>query len=143
MGMTIQAESHRVELAAIYLMEHDPEVLEYYDQPPALTLTYRSPTDRNVTVRHTPDFFVIRTDGIVWEEWKQSEAMPTLAARMPNRYMQDTDGTWRCPPGNRPSRPLAAAIGCAPRRRLTGRCSAICAFWKTMFAVIAPPLPRM
>jgi hypothetical protein len=50
-------------------------------------------------VRHTPDFFVIRTDGIVWEEWKQAEAMAALAARMPNRYMQDTDGTWRCPPG--------------------------------------------
>ncbi|MFP4441469.1 MAG: TnsA endonuclease N-terminal domain-containing protein [Chloroflexaceae bacterium] len=80
-------------------MEHDPDVLEYYDQPPPLTLTYRSPTDRQVTVRHTPDFFVLRTDGIVWEEWKPVEAMPALAARMPNRYTQDADGTWRCPPG--------------------------------------------
>jgi len=32
MGVTIQAERHRVELAAIYLMEHDPAVLKYYDQ---------------------------------------------------------------------------------------------------------------
>src|SRR5208337_3408478 len=32
MGVTIQFESHRVELAAIYELEHDPEVLEYYDQ---------------------------------------------------------------------------------------------------------------
>jgi hypothetical protein len=37
--------------------------------------------------------------GIVWEEWKQADAMPALAARMPNRYTQDADGTWRCPPG--------------------------------------------
>jgi putative transposase len=37
MGMAIHVESHRVELAAIYLMEHDPAVLEYYDQPPPLT----------------------------------------------------------------------------------------------------------
>jgi transposase InsO family protein len=109
MGMTIQAESHRVELAAIYLMEHDPAVLEYYDQPPPLTLTYSSPQGRKVTVRHTPDFFVIRTDGIVWEEWKQAEALPPLAARMPNRYMQDTDGTWRCPPGEQAVAPLGGS----------------------------------
>jgi hypothetical protein len=38
MGVTIQAESHRVELAAIYLMEHDPDVLEYYDQRTIITL---------------------------------------------------------------------------------------------------------
>ena len=29
MGVTIQFESHRVESAAIYEMEHDPDVLEY------------------------------------------------------------------------------------------------------------------
>jgi putative transposase len=38
MGVTIQFESHRVELAAIYAMEHDPQVLEFYDQPPAITV---------------------------------------------------------------------------------------------------------
>src|SRR5260370_24171604 len=30
MGKTIQFESHRVELAAIYEMEHDPLTLEFY-----------------------------------------------------------------------------------------------------------------
>jgi hypothetical protein len=49
------AEIHRVELATIYLMEYDSEALEYYDQPPPLTLTYSSPTDRKVTVRHIPE----------------------------------------------------------------------------------------
>jgi hypothetical protein len=34
MGVTIQFESHRVELARIYELEHDPDVLEYWDQPP-------------------------------------------------------------------------------------------------------------
>ena len=115
MGVTIQAESHRVELAAIYLMEHDPEVLEYYDQPPPLTLTYVSPTDRKVTVRHTPDFFVIRTDSIVWEEWKPADALPALAARMPNRYVQDADGMWRCPPGEQ----VVASFGGSYRVRTT------------------------
>jgi len=32
MGVTIQFESHRVELPFVYEMEHDPAVLEYYDQ---------------------------------------------------------------------------------------------------------------
>ena len=33
MGVTIQFESHRVELAAIFEMEHDPQILEFYDRP--------------------------------------------------------------------------------------------------------------
>ncbi len=45
--MTIQFESHRVELAAIYAMEHDPDVLEFYDQPAALTLQYSARNGRN------------------------------------------------------------------------------------------------
>src|SRR5438132_6248560 len=59
MGVTIQAESHRNELAAIYAMEHDPHTLEYYDQPPPITLAYRAKSGRSVSVLHTPDFFVI------------------------------------------------------------------------------------
>jgi len=31
MRLTIQFESHRNELARIYELEHDPDVLEYYD----------------------------------------------------------------------------------------------------------------
>lgn len=40
MGVTIQFESHRVELAFIYQLEHDANVLEYYDQPPSIPLAY-------------------------------------------------------------------------------------------------------
>jgi hypothetical protein len=39
MGVTIQFESHRVELARIYELEHDPAVLEYWDQPPPSSCT--------------------------------------------------------------------------------------------------------
>ncbi|MFL9458723.1 hypothetical protein AB0758_48005 [Tolypothrix bouteillei VB521301_2] len=42
MGQTIQFESHTVELWAIYQMEHDPEVLEYYDQPPPFKIQYHN-----------------------------------------------------------------------------------------------------
>lgn len=40
MGVTIQFESHKVELPAVYEMEHDPDVIEYYDQPPSFKLDY-------------------------------------------------------------------------------------------------------
>ena len=43
MGVTIQFESHTVELWAIYLMEHDPDVLEFYDQPVRRVGTHRIP----------------------------------------------------------------------------------------------------
>ncbi|MCA1604225.1 MAG: hypothetical protein LC775_01785 [Acidobacteria bacterium] len=42
MGVTIQFESHKNELARIRELEYDPEVLEYYDQPPSIKLTRQS-----------------------------------------------------------------------------------------------------
>src|SRR5207247_7284421 len=63
MGVSIQFESHRVELAAIYEMEHDPFTLEFYDQPPPIMLAYNSATGRRMAVRHTLDFCVLRPDG--------------------------------------------------------------------------------
>ncbi len=61
MGVTIQFESHRVELSGIYEMEHDAEVLEFYDQAIQIKLSYEGPGGKRLGVLHTPDFFVIRT----------------------------------------------------------------------------------
>jgi transposase InsO family protein len=105
MGVTIQFESHRVELAAIVVMEHDPTVLEYYDQPPPVKLLYPSRGGRSLGVIHTPDFFVIRPDGAGWEEWKTERDLTRLSERMPGRYTRD-DGRWCCPPGDRHAEPL-------------------------------------
>src|SRR6516164_768933 len=58
MGVTIQFESHRIELAGIYEMEHDADVLEFFDQPIQIKLNYESPAGKRVGVLHTPDFFV-------------------------------------------------------------------------------------
>src|SRR5436853_3770976 len=43
MGVTIQFESHRVGLAGIYEMEHDAEVLEFYDQAISDQIELRRP----------------------------------------------------------------------------------------------------
>ena len=99
MGVTIQFESHRVELAGIYEMEHDAEVLEFYDQPIQIKLDYEAAGGKRLGVLHTPDFFVIRRTAAGWEEWKTEEELLRLAERSPNRYRAAECGQWHCPPG--------------------------------------------
>jgi putative transposase len=106
MGVTIQAESHKNELAGVYEMEHDPTVLEYFDQPPPITLHYQAKNGRSIGVLHTPDYFVIRSDAAGWEEWKAEEDLLRLAERMPHRYFRGEDGQWHCPPGECVAEPL-------------------------------------
>lgn len=112
MGVTIQFESHRVELAAIYEMEHSADVLEYYDQPQSIKLLYEAPSGRRLGVWHTPDFFVLRENSAGWEEWKTQEDLPTLAEHNDNRYRKE-DERWRCPPGEE----YAAQFGLSYRVR--------------------------
>ena len=107
MGVTIQFESHRVELAAIYELEHDPEVLEYYDQPPAFKLDYQSASGRHLGILHTADYFVIRGGSAGWEECKTQEELVLYSERNANRYRTECDATWHCPPGET----HAAALG--------------------------------
>lgn len=112
MGVTIQFESHTVELGAIYLMEHDEVVLEFYDQQPSFKLSYRTASGRKTTHFHTPDFFVIRKDQAGWEEWKTEEQLHKLVEKQPFRY-QRRDGQWHCPPGEE----YASAFGLSYRVR--------------------------
>jgi putative transposase len=99
MGVTIQFESHRVELAFVYEMEHDPDVLEYYDQAPSILLDYESVNEKRLAVMHTPDYFVIHRDSAGWQECKHERELEKLAEKSPNRYCRNEDGRWRCPPG--------------------------------------------
>jgi hypothetical protein len=50
MGVTIQAESHRVELAALYEYEHDSRTLDFHDQPPPIKLVHEAKNSRQVGV---------------------------------------------------------------------------------------------
>lgn len=107
MGVTIQFESHRVELPFVYELEHDASVLEYYDQPPSIPLSYSAANGRALAVVHTPDYFVIRQDSAGWEECKTAEDLEKLASKSPHRYCRDCAGKWCCPPGEA----YASAIG--------------------------------
>jgi putative transposase len=99
MQMSIQFESERVELWAIYSMERDDDVLEFYDQSSRIPLSYRAKSGHKTTQWHTPDFFVLRRTSAGWEEWKQASALDKEAADKPARYQQEGTGRWRCPPG--------------------------------------------
>jgi putative transposase len=106
MGVTIQFESHRVELAFIYEMEHDLDILEYYDQAPSIRLAYESGNERHLAVMHTPDYFVIHTDSAGWQECKHERELERLAQKRPRRYCRNGDGRWQCPPGEAYATPL-------------------------------------
>jgi putative transposase len=61
MGVTIQFESHKVELWTILVMDHDPEVLKFFDQPDTFKLCY--PVTQAGKIQghyYTPDFLVLR-----------------------------------------------------------------------------------
>lgn len=99
MGVTIQFESHKNELAFIYEYEHNDDVLEYYDQPCTIKLEYEAANERRLGVLHTPDFFNFRSHEAGWEECKLEEHLNSLSSKSPNRYVRDAEGKWRCPPG--------------------------------------------
>lgn len=99
MGVTIQFESHRNELARIYELEHDPEVLEYYDQPPQIELIYWAKSGRRNRHQYTADFFVIQNHSAGWEECKTEQDLIKLTHNSPHRYQKGEDDKWHCPPG--------------------------------------------
>ena len=106
MGRTIQFESHHVELWAIYAMERDDDVLEFYDQPEEILLRYRAKGGKNTGQWHHPDFFVLRQHSAGYEEWKPASVLEDLGFAMPGRYRQDGSGVWTCPPGVAFAQPL-------------------------------------
>jgi putative transposase len=114
MGKTIQFESHKVELPAIEAYEADAEVLEYYDQPLQLSLSFTSANGRTIRTRHVPDFLVLRRTRVEFEEWKTEKHLVELAQKQPNHYQQDLDRQWHNPPAEA----AAALLGIVYRLRL-------------------------
>jgi putative transposase len=57
MGCSIQFESQHVELWAIYAMERDDDVLEYYDQSVRIPLRYRAKSSRNTCAGYLAHLF--------------------------------------------------------------------------------------
>ena len=96
MNRVLSAESLTVEYPAMVRYERDPAVLAYYPQPVCLEIF---PQDRNgkpTRTQHTPDFLVIRKDGIWLEEWREEARLVKLAEKYPGRFVREADG-WHYP----------------------------------------------
>lgn len=94
MGQSIQFESHKVELPFVYSLEHNEDVLEFYDQPPAFKINY-------LGFFYTPDFFVIRTNSAGWVECKTLSELKSLIVKHPHRYSKGEDLKWYSPPASK------------------------------------------
>ena len=99
MGLTIYCESRTVEYPFALLCEFDPDVIEFWDQPYVLKLTYRSKRGKRCGHTHTVDFLIITKDGIFFVECKTESELIKQEEANPGRYYRDENGQWRCPPG--------------------------------------------
>lgn len=106
MGCVVQARGHRTTLPAIIQLEYDDNVIAYYDQPPPFQIQYLTQAGREVTHWVYPDFFVIRHNDAAWQEWRSEKDLVQRATKMPQRYAQAENGTWRCPPGEQYAEPF-------------------------------------
>jgi transposase InsO family protein len=114
MGFHVQAESYKVERPAVYMMEFwEEHTLEFYDQPPSIKLAYKDKKGRNRGHWYTPDYFVIRTNEIGWEEWKTEDELKRRSEENPNLFVFGEDKQWHCPPADR----YAADLGLVFRVR--------------------------
>ncbi len=85
----IQFESHKVEFPFPVFFENDDDILEFYDQPVPVKLTYNNIKGRHLGVVTTPDYFTIRSDGTAgWEECKQEEELISLSKKHQNDFAE-------------------------------------------------------
>jgi len=89
MSRTISTESRGPERYLALLLEHDEEVLEYWDQPPALQLTRTDSNGNCRTFQYTPDFLVLSTNGPRLVEVKSVDKASALTVSRPNEWVQD------------------------------------------------------
>ena len=113
MQCIIKAESAKVEFAFLLEAEHSDDVLEIWDQPPSIPLSYRDKRNHLQQPLHTADYFVFRYGSAGWEECKPVQELIRLTTKQPNRYQLDEHGHWRCPPGEE----FAARLGLTYRVR--------------------------
>src|SRR5438132_9898601 len=78
MQCIIKAESTKVEFAFLLQAEHDPKILEVWDQPPPISLEYRDRRGRLQQPLHTADYFLFRDASAGWVECKPAQELSRL-----------------------------------------------------------------
>lgn len=120
-GKTRQTESRTLEAPATRMYEHDKRVLSFFEQPCLLKLDYVPPGSTRKSSDHFPDHLVIREDEIALEEWKFEAELRDLSISTPGKYVQDAEGVWHSPSGER----AAAALGFVYRVRTDAQLPAL------------------
>ena len=95
LGVSVGFESRTLELPTITVLENDPQVLAYFDQPPGLAVRYKR-EGRTRCYRQTPDFLVVRYDESVLIECKPLAKIAQRNASDPGFYVREGDH-WVCP----------------------------------------------
>src|SRR5690554_270102 len=94
MGRVIQAESRNLEYPYVLMFEHDPNVLEYWDQPDKVRLPIPDVNGRKAARWYTPDFLVIRRDEVWVIEVKPEQTLEKLHRKNPLHIAKHEDGTY-------------------------------------------------
>lgn len=97
MALSIQYDSVGVELPVIYRLEFDPNVLEYYDQPPTVLIHYKDAEGKMQGHRIFPDFFAIEEDRAYFIDCKPEDQLLKLTLKHPGRFIYNELGEWRSP----------------------------------------------
>ena len=102
----IQAASRTVELALLYLLEHNPDVLLYADQPFTVEIQIRNTRNHRRTVNYTPDYLALHHDGVRVYQCKDTQWLRDQAQKPNARYVYDsTLDVWRHPAAEEAFRP--------------------------------------
>ncbi|WP_164743895.1 DDE-type integrase/transposase/recombinase [Saccharospirillum alexandrii] len=89
MSRIIQAESKTLEYPVLLSLEFDPDVLEFYDQPPTVFLQYITSNGRRFSGGNTLDYFAITNSGAYYVECKRKEELLKISRKRPDHVSYD------------------------------------------------------
>lgn len=92
MGRSIVGESRTGEHAYSLMLEYDPTVTAYFDQPPPVECIRRDRKGRRGPRLYTPDFLVLRTSGPRVIEVKSAKELEDRLAQYPEDWVRNDDG---------------------------------------------------
>ena len=94
-GCAIQWEARSTERYFVYRCEYSGDVFLFLCQPIVFEVEYRDARGRRRTRRCTPDYFVLRADGVYLVECKTEKELQREHQRDHPKFLLESDGTWR------------------------------------------------
>ncbi len=91
LGLSIQTESRTAEKIYVLELEYSRSVLEYWDQPPPVTISRTFKNDSQRSGSYTPDFVILTTDGPSVIEVKTEEQLQELMCDKPRDWYRAGD----------------------------------------------------